>query len=268
MKSFPQLILFDLDGTLYIGDQAIPGAVHALHQLREYGFQLRFLTNTTTKPHAELVSQLKLLGFTLDAHELISAPVAAKFELQFMQQKIQRPLRIWPVVAESIKTDFSEFELDDVEPDVVILGDIGDRWDLTLINKLFNVIHAGANLIALHKNRFWQTPDGLKADIGFFVAGLEYICSKNAHVMGKPNADFFQRVLDSAGVDARNTVMVGDDIDSDIGGAQLMGIRGCLVKTGKFRQSYFQQSTVQPDMVMQSVVDFADSLLLQKVKSY
>ncbi len=256
-----KLILFDLDGTLYIGNQAIPGAVDAVHRLREQGFQLRFLTNTTTKSQAELVAQLRALDFSLEAHELISAPVAATLELQELQKKYQRSLRIWPVVADAIRTDFSEFEFDDVNPDVVVLGDIGDRWDLSLINKLFNVIHSGAQLIALHKNRFWQTSDGLKADIGFFVAGLEYVCSANARVMGKPNADFFQRVLDSVGVSAHDAIMVGDDIDSDVGGAQLLGITGCLVKTGKFRQHYFEQSKVKPDILVESVAEFTDPLL-------
>ncbi|RYY73199.1 MAG: TIGR01458 family HAD-type hydrolase [Gammaproteobacteria bacterium] len=261
LKLNPQLILFDLDGTLYVSNQAIPGAVDALDRLREHGFQLRFLTNTTTKSQAQLVEQLRSLNFSLDTHELISAPVAAQLELQSMQKKAARTLRIWPVVADAIKKDFSEFEIGEISPDVVVLGDIGDRWDLDLINKLFNAIHGGAQLIALHKNRFWQTDDGLKADIGFFVAGLEYVCNMNARVMGKPNADFFQRVLDSVSVSARETMMVGDDIDSDVGGAQELGIKGCLVKTGKFRQGYYDQSTIKPDMVAESVVDFADRLL-------
>jgi HAD superfamily hydrolase (TIGR01458 family) len=256
-----QLILFDLDGTLYVGNQAIPGAVDALNQLRKKDFQLRFLTNTTTKPHVDLVVQLRSLGFSLESHELISAPVAATLELRIIQEKFQRPLRVWPVVADAIKTDFSDFEWDEEIPDVVILGDIGDRWDLNLINKVFNVIYGGAQLIALHKNRFWQTNDGLKADIGFFVTGLEYICNIKARVMGKPNPDFFQRVLDSVGASAPTTIMVGDDIDSDVGGAQALGIRGCLVKTGKFRQNYFEQSQIKPDMLTESVVDFADLLL-------
>ncbi len=255
-----QLILFDLDGTLYIGSEQIPGAVNTIAQLRQQGFKVRFLTNTTTKSHAELVAQMRALGFTLDPTELISAPVGAKLELQSIQQKVGRPLRIWPVVAESIKPDFAEFEWDENTPDFVVLGDIGERWDLPLINKLFSVIHSGAELIALHKNRFWQTEEGLKADIGFFVAGLEYVCSKTARIMGKPNADFFQRVLDSAGVGAAQTIMVGDDIDSDVGGAQLLGMKGCLVKTGKFRQAYFDVSAVKPDWVLASVADLPAAL--------
>lgn len=249
----PRLVLLDLDGTLYIGNQAIPGAVEAIAQLRRRGFALRFLTNTTTKSRTQLIAQLRAMNFELDESELISAPVAAKLELQALQQKIDRPLRIWLVVAEAIKEDFAEFIFDESTPDYIVLGDIGDAWDISLINRLFNTIHAGAELIALHKNRFWQTAEGLKADIGFFVAGLEYVCSRNARVMGKPNRDFFQRVLDSANVTAQDTLMIGDDIDSDVGGAQVMGMRGCLVKTGKFRQAYYELSSVKPDYVVESI---------------
>src|SRR6187551_3847258 len=245
MLHLPQLILFDLDGTLYVGDQAIPGAIESLAQLRKRDIALRFLTNTTTKSQHELVAQVRALGFQLDADELISAPVAAKLELHSLQQRADRALRIWPLVADAIKSDFKEFVCDEQQPDYVVLGDIGDNWNLALINQLFNVMHNGAELIALHKGRFWQTSDGLKADIGFFVAGLEYVSSKTALFMGKPNRDFYLRVLDSAGVRAQDAIMVGDDIDSDVGGAQLIEIKGCLVKTGKFRRQYFEQSDVK-----------------------
>lgn len=260
MKRITELIMLDLDGTLYVGKQPIPGAIAALHQLRKRGIQLRFLTNTTTKPQDELIASLRVMGFTLDDDELISAPVGAKLELLVIQQKLRRPVRIWPVVADSIKQDFSEFFWDEQHPDYIILGDIGDRWNLTLINNLFNAMHTGAELIALHKNRFWQTEEGLKVDIGFFVAGLESICSKAARVMGKPNRAFFQRVLDSTGVDAANAIMVGDDLDSDIGGAQQMGIRGCLVKTGKYREADLDKSTIKPSYIIASVADLTHIL--------
>jgi len=251
----PKLVLLDLDGTLYIGNEAIPGAIATIMQLRQRHIPLRFLTNTTTKSQAQLVAQLRGLGFPVETEELISAPIAARFELQALQQTMGRRLRIWPVVADAIKSDFSEFIYDEQHPDFVVLGDIGEQWDLTLINRLFNVMHSGAELIALHKNRFWQTQQGLKADIGFFVAGLEYVSGKPARIMGKPNADFYQRVLDSAGVNASETLMIGDDIDSDVGGAQYLGMHACLVKTGKFRPAYFAQSAVKPDAVLETIAD-------------
>jgi HAD superfamily hydrolase (TIGR01458 family) len=261
MAAHHKLILLDLDGTLYIGNQEIPGAVNTIAQLRQQGFRLRFLTNTTTKSHAELLAQMISLGFSLAPDELISAPIGARLELQSIQHKLNRPVRIWPVVAEAIKPDFAEFEWDETSPDFIVLGDIGERWDLALINQLFNAMHSGAELIALHKNRFWQTNEGLKADIGFFVAGLEYVSSKNARIMGKPNADFFQRVLDSVGISVNDTIMVGDDIDSDVGGAQLLGMDGCLVKTGKYRQAYFDVSSVKPKWVLASIADLPAALL-------
>lgn len=260
MSHLPQLILLDLDGTLYIGNQPIPGAIAALAQLRQRGIALRFITNTTTKSQDELVAQLRVMGFQLHADELISAAVAATLELRNLQQQSGRPLRIWPLVADAIKTDFTEFIWDEQKPDYIVMGDIGDRWDLNLINRLFNVMHSGSELIALHKGRFWQTSEGLKADIGFFVAGLEYVSSKTARIMGKPNRDFYQRVLDSAKVKAAEALMVGDDIDSDVGGAQLIGIKGCLVKTGKFRQAYFEQSDVKPDYVVGSVAELLTAI--------
>lgn len=260
MKRIPELIMLDLDGTLYIGNEPLPGAIDCIRQLRERGIQLRFLTNTTTKSQDELVAQLRVMGFGLEEDELISAPIGARLELINLQEKLQRPVRIWPVLADSIKQDFGEFIWDEKTPDYIVLGDIGDAWNLTLINRLFNVIHSGANLIALHKNRCWQTEDGLKADIGFFVAGLEYICSKNALVMGKPNRDFFKRVLDSVGVDAMDALMVGDDIDSDIDGAQQLGIRGCLVRTGKYREAYAEQSPVRPNYILDSIAGLIELL--------
>src|SRR3954462_8003938 len=109
-KNFtPKLILLDLDGTLYIGDQQIPGAVNTIAQLRKRGFQLRFLTNTTTKSQAELIAEMRAMDFGVNDNELISAPVAAKLELYSLQKKYNRPLRIWAVVADAIKVDFSEF---------------------------------------------------------------------------------------------------------------------------------------------------------------
>ncbi|HEY7773332.1 MAG TPA: TIGR01458 family HAD-type hydrolase [Marinagarivorans sp.] len=253
-------ILFDLDGTLYIGDAPIDGARATLAYLREKSYTLRFLTNTTTKSQAQILVNLQQMGFDIAEDELISAPVAARLELAAINQKMSKPIRIWPLVDDAIKTDFDMFDYDDQMPDYVVLGDIGERWNLALINHLFNVLHSGAQLIALHKNRFWQTTSGLKADIGFFIAGFEYVCSKKALVMGKPNQDFFNRVLASAKVPAHQALMVGDDIDSDIDGAQQLGIRGALVETGKFRQHYFEQSDVKPNHVIASMVQLQQML--------
>lgn len=250
-----RLILLDLDGTLYVDQDVITGAVEAVATLRAQGFTLRFLTNTTTRAQTDLYLQLQRMGFELTPNELMSAPAAARLELIAIQRELGRPLRVWPVVAQAISGDFDGFEHDEVAPDYIVLGDIGDAWDLSLINRLFQAIGRGAKLIALHKNRFWQTVGDLKVDIGFFVAGLEYVTGQSTIVMGKPSAAFFARVLKDAGMCADEAVVVGDDLDSDIGGAQANGMRGLLVKTGKFRQAYLDQSSIRPDAVLGSIAE-------------
>ncbi|MEN8259676.1 MAG: HAD hydrolase-like protein, partial [Pseudomonadota bacterium] len=111
----------------------------------------------------------------------------------------------------------------------------------------------GAELIAIHKNRFWQTDFGLKMDIGGFVVALEYASGKPALTIGKPSADFFRMALKSMDLSASDVAIIGDDIDSDVGGAQAVGMTGILVKTGKFREEYVAQSRVTPDWVIDSI---------------
>lgn len=251
----PRLVICDLDGTLYIDQQVIDGAVQVLADLRQQGYQLRFMTNTTTKTQAQLYNSLRHLGFQVEDGELISAPEAARIYLRQQQAQSTQPLKIWPVVTEAITSDFSEFTIDPEQPDYVVLGDIGNAWTLQLINQLFNAIQAGAQLIALHKNKFWQTQGALHVDIGLFVAGLEFVTGKAAAIMGKPAPEFFKQVLASAGVGAGNALLVGDDIDTDVGGAQALGIKAALVQTGKYRQAYAEQSAIKPDVLLASVAE-------------
>jgi HAD superfamily hydrolase (TIGR01458 family) len=105
----------------------------------------------------------------------------------------------------------------------------------------------GAKLIAIHKNRFWQTEYGLQMDIGGFVDALEYASGVNAMIIGKPSPDFFQVALDEMGLKSTEVAIIGDDIDVDVGGGQQVGLKGILVKTGKYRQSYADTSAIKPD---------------------
>jgi HAD superfamily hydrolase (TIGR01458 family) len=118
----------------------------------------------------------------------------------------------------------------------------------------------GAKLITIHKNRFWQTEHGLQMDIGGFIDGLEYASGAKAMIIGKPSKDFFQIALDHMALQADQVAMIGDDIDADVGGAQQAGLKGILVRTGKYRQSYAEQSAVTPDLILDSVAKLPDAL--------
>ncbi|MCH7548810.1 MAG: HAD-IA family hydrolase [Candidatus Krumholzibacteriota bacterium] len=112
----------------------------------------------------------------------------------------------------------------------------------------------GADGVIYHR----QVEDGLALDIGAFVAGLEYATGKEAILVGKPNPLLFLSALSDLGVNPGDAIMVGDDINSDIGGAQAAGIRGVLVRTGKYRAELVAESGVEPDAVIDSVAQLCE----------
>lgn len=243
-------ILFDLDGVLYVGHASIKGAAEAVARIRRSGFFCRFITNTTTKSIHSLHQKLAGLGFAVDANEILSAPQAAA---EWLRSKVNASCHL--VLNDEVKGAFAGVRHESTKPDYVIIGDIGDSWSYALLNQIFNMLMGGSELIALHEGKFWQTEDGLHLDIGAFVKGLEYASGKKAIVIGKPAPAFFETVLLNMKLPARACAIVGDDIDSDIGGGQQAGLKGILVKTGKYRPTYAERSPIKPDALLESIND-------------
>jgi HAD superfamily hydrolase (TIGR01458 family) len=241
-------VLFDLDGVLYVGSQPIPGAAEAISAIRDSGLPCRFITNTSTQSLASLTAKIQGMGFAIPAEEIISAPQATLRYLQRLDDPVCRFL-----LAEDVRQDFAGFRQSDTDAEVIVIGDIGDAWSYRLLNEVFNCLMQGAKLIAIHKNRFWQTEQGLQMDIGGFIQALEYASGATTTIIGKPSADFFRIALDDMHVQAENAAIVGDDIDTDVGGGQEAGLMGILVRTGKYRQAYAEASVVKPVLVIDSV---------------
>ena len=250
-------ILFDLDGVLYIGDRQVDGAAMVIEKLKGRGLPCRFSTNTTTKSRQTLFAKITRLGLPIEEHEIISAPEVA---IRYLRS-LGNPTCYF-CINDDLKQDFTEFPESESKPDFVVIGDIEDRWDYPILNKMFRMIIEGAEIIALHKGRYWHEPDGLRLDIGTFVAGLEYATGKTAEIIGKPNRMFFQLAVEDMGLTPDKTIMVGDDIISDIGGAQKAGLKSMLVKTGKYREHLAATSEIRPDAIFDSVADLPALLSL------
>ncbi len=245
-------LLVDLDGVLYVGDGALPGARDALQAVRDRGIVCRFLTNTTTKTAAEVVEKLAGLGFEIEPDEIVTPVIATK---NFLESRKGGKPKLHLLVRESILPEFDGFPHDDEAPDYVIVGDIGAKWSYALLNTAFRQLMNGTELITMHKNKFFQTDDGLALDIGAFVAGLEYVTGQEARIVGKPSPDFFNLTRQSMELPPEKIAMIGDDIESDVGGGQNAGLLGILVKTGKYREDYVAESTIEPDAVIDSFAD-------------
>ena len=245
-------VLLDLDGVLYVEGEPIPGAGEAVARLREMGLALRFVTNTTSRPRAATLAGLRRLGFAVAEQELLTPVVLAR---ALCLQRGHR--RVALLVAEGTEEDFAGLEPveGDGPADAVIVGDLGDAWTYAALNRAFRLVMDGADLVALQKNRFWMRADGLSLDAGPFVAALEYATGREATVVGKPSEAFFAEVLGDLGVAAGDAVMVGDDVESDIGGALAAGLSAVLVRTGKFREEVARASGVEPSATVDSIAD-------------
>lgn len=243
-------VLFDLDGVLYIGQKPIEGAIEAVAKIRKSGIAVRFVTNTSTLSLTSLQEKLNRLGFNVVPEEIMSAPQAT---IQYLKKRPNPVCKL--LLAEDVKKDFSCFDQSETAANYVVIGDIGDRWSYELLNEVFHCLVNGAQLIAIHKNRFWQTETGLQMDIGAFVTGLEYASNTKAMLMGKPSQHFFNMAVDALRMKPSEVMMIGDDIDADVGGAQDAGLHGILVKTGKYRETYTRLSAVEPDVIISSVAD-------------
>ena len=242
-------LLIDLDGTVYQGDSAIPGAREFVSELRAQNYPLRFVTNTTSACRATLVAKLERLGIAAEEADIFGPPYAAA---QYLRDR--GVTRACLLVREDARREFGTIEhaVEDVE--FVLVGDLGEAWSFRGLNQAFRLLMGGAELIALGKNRYWSGSDGLVLDAGPFAAALEFATGKEALVQGKPAAPFFHLAVDDLGLLPDQVAMVGDGIATDVEGAQRAGLVGILVRTGKFRPDDLRGS-VEPQLVVDSLAD-------------
>ncbi|WP_343222595.1 TIGR01458 family HAD-type hydrolase [Marinobacterium ramblicola] len=247
----PKGLLLDLDGVLYVDDKLIQGAVTTIDWLNAQRLPFRYITNTSTKTRDQLLAKLERLGLPVREEQVFSAVQASEAWLE-----AQSISRIAALVCDSVRLSLQErFEFDESTPEAVLIGDIGQAWDYDRLNQAFHWLLAGAKLVCVHRNRYWRTGDGLSLDIGAFVAALEYAADVQAVVIGKPSVSFFRAACDSMGLSPEQVLVVGDDVETDVGGGQSCGCQGVLVETGKYHPDLVARSAVVPDCLLRSIAD-------------
>jgi len=248
-------LLLDLSGTLYVDDDVIEGAGEAIERMGRAQMPLLFVTNTTSRPRRQILERMARLGFSVEAEQVYTAPIAAA---DVMWEAGIR--RCHFLLKEAVLEDFGGFEAADADPEAVVVGDIGEGFDYATLNRAFQHLQAGAALYALAANRCFESGGALQLDVGPFVAALEYAADREAEVVGKPSSAFFQRAVGRLGLRPGEVAMVGDDIESDVGGAMDAGLQGILVKTGKYRAEAARRSEVRPDAVLDSIAGIPEWL--------
>jgi HAD superfamily hydrolase (TIGR01458 family) len=224
----PAALFLDLNGVLYDRpDQALPGAIDTVNWARRRGLPLRFVTNTATRDDERIRGDLAGIGISVAAGELFTAPLAARAWIE------QRRLTPHCLVHPALRATFADLQGE--EPDCVVLGDA--RGDLTYdaLNRAFRLVMEGAPLVGLGMNRRFREGGQWMLDAGGFIRAIAWAAEVEPIVMGKPSATFFEQLVAGVGVPAEECLMVGDDVEADVAAALAAGLRGCLVRTGKYR---------------------------------
>jgi HAD superfamily hydrolase (TIGR01458 family) len=234
MGTPPVGIVLDMEGVIHVAYTPLPGAADAIARLDAAGIGLAILTNTTSKPRSAIADRLVEMGIDFPADRIVSAASATVAYLQHEYPDARVLLLGEPgAYAEVEESGGLRLVERGSEADVVCLGGPDDALTWTRLQEAFRALMAGAAFVAMQRNRWWPTADGPGLDAGCFVAGLEYSSGRTAHVVGKPSADVYRAALGLVGAAPDEGMMVGDDPEADLGTASAIGMRTCLVRTGK-----------------------------------
>jgi HAD superfamily hydrolase (TIGR01450 family) len=264
-------VLFDIDGVLVTSWKPIAGAAETLHVLADSHIACSYLTNTTTRTRQQIADALAQAGMAVRADEVITSAVLTT---DFVRSRYPGA-RCFLVNSGHINEDLEGIDIvDSTEfsgpeapqtPDVVLLGGAGPEYSHLTLSWVYDWMAQGVPVVAMHRSTAWTTTEGLRIDTGMYLIGMEETSGRQAIAVGKPAPAGFLAAAGRLGVDPEQMYMIGDDLNNDVLAAQVVGMTGVLVRTGKFRQDTLDrwaadEFAMQPNFVIDSVADLPELL--------
>lgn len=250
--------IFDMDGTVFVGNRLLPGARELLDELNRRRIPFFFLTNNSSKSVSDYVEKLKGFGLNFDADRIITSGVATAAYLK----KNKPGAKLYVVGTPSLETEFEQhgFVLDDASPDFAVLG-----YDTTLtyakLCRICDLIRAGVPYIATHPDINCPTETGFIPDIGSFMALIEASTGRQPdQIIGKPHPPIVDAIVARTGLPREGHVMVGDRLYTDIALGKA-GIKTILVFSGEAKPDDLVRSSIQPDASVEDLAKIYDVLL-------
>ncbi len=247
-----QCCLLDMDGTIYLGDELLPGAIDFLRLLAENGIQYYFLTNNSSKSKVEYAKKLGHFGIQVPENQIFTSGEATAIFLK--QRKNGAKLFVVgtkPLEDEMLKHDFV---MDDQNPDFVVLG-----FDTTLtyekLWKMCDFVRAGVPYIATHPDFNCPTETGYMPDIGAMIAFVEASTGRRPDVIiGKPYTPIVDAMVLKSGFAVDQLGMIGDRLYTDIALGKA-GITTVLVLSGETKLEDLDHSEFQPDFIVKNLAE-------------
>lgn len=246
--------LFDLDGTLYLGGSLIPGSVKLIQKLRALKKKIIFFTNNSSRSDQEYFTKLKKLGFHPKRDEIIMSTHSLG---EYLKSKSLN--RVYLLGTPAMKSMLSRMQIKSVsalaKPKVVVVG-----FDKTLTyQKLLEaarLIDRGIPWVVTHPDYYCPTDEGPEPDCGAMAELLRLTTAvEPIAVLGKPHRLMMVGALKRCGVSAKDCILLGDRLSTDIAMARASGVTSALVLTGETTRASLRRSRVKPHYVLKSVAD-------------
>jgi NagD protein len=245
--------VFDLDGTIYLGESLLPGALETVRHLRAAGRSILFLSNNPLRTREDYAAKLTRLGIAAGAADVINS----SFVLVRHLQRTAPTARLLVIGEESVKHELREGGLtltDDAAQADIVVACFDRTFDYRKLQQAFDAIRAGARFIATNRDPYCPVPGGGLPDCGAIIAAVE-ACTGHAveEVVGKPSAIMAGVILERLGLPGASVLMIGDRLETDLGLARSAGMASAVVLTGATDAAALAASSVQPDYVIRSL---------------
>jgi len=257
-------IIFDLDGTVYLGENAIPGAVETIHTLRQDGYKVFFVSNKPLAPRDHYATKLSRMGIPTNPDEVITSG----YVLGYYLAKHHPDLKLYVVGEKNLKDELLEHGL-------TILGEFSDQddkqvvvprgidavvvaFDRTLdyrkMNTAYQALVQGAKFFATNADKACPMPGGAIPDAGGTIAALEHITGRSLDLLaGKPSKLIIEVSLERIGLPPDRCLMVGDRLETDIRMGKEAGMYAALVLTGASTRAQAKLADIKPDIILTSI---------------
>ncbi len=247
--------LIDMDGVLYRGSELIPGADEFIRQLQQRQIPFMFLTNNSQRTRRDVVAKLGRMGIEVDDDQVFTCAMATA---QFLAQ--QKPGGSAFVIGEGgllNALDQCGYSVVDHDPDYVVVGE-GRTFNLELVETAVRLLMGGAKLIATNLDPSCPTQNGVRPGCGAMVSVLEAATGIKAFSVGKPNPYMMRAARKALGLTTDETTMIGDTMETDIIGGVQLGFHTVLVLSGGTREADVQHYAYRPEIVVDSLAEFAE----------
>jgi 4-nitrophenyl phosphatase len=251
--------LLDMDGTFYLGEQLLQGALKFMHVLRQQNREFLFLTNNSSKDSQQYAKKITRLGLPIPREKVLTSGEATAMHIQ--QQNVDA--RVYVVGTPTLENEFLRrgFVLGHEKPDFAVLG-----FDTTLtydkLWKLCDLVRAGVPYIATHPDYNCPTETGFMPDIGAMIAFVKASTGRQPDlIVGKPNRLFVEKAAERVGVPVSAMCMIGDRLYTDIALGATAGIPTILVLSGETQAEEVVTSPYKPSYIFQNLGEVASYLM-------